>query len=791
MAQGVELATGYVSLTVSARGIAQEIQRELGGPIDRASKAAGDSIEDGIGGGASRAAQAAKLAISSIGSAAVLSGMKRAVDAASDLEEAANVTQITFGEAAGTIDDFASTAATRLGQSERAAREAAAGFGGLLQNLDFTAEEAAETSIELTTLASDLASAFNTDPAEAVQALGSALRGESEPIRRYNVLLSEQVLQQAAVEQGLVDQLGPLDAQTRAQAALGEILQQTSRYQGDFANTSDSAANAQRIAAAQAEETAASFGDAILPIYTRLVETAGDVAEVFANLPEPVQTGILALAGVTAVAGPVSNLLGLYRSLRPATQAASVAVNAASTAVQNSASSFDDLYTKGTRGSTALRGMAAAGGALAAVGLAATLYEIASAGAQVAVDLEGAAGATTEELQQVAEGIRTISGDDAVLEFFRQLAEGTEGTAQAAVDLRDAYAEAGQDVSGFDSILQDAADSQAIAAERTTEGEDALNEFTSATGPAADAQQDFGDEINATAGELFDWEEALDEGLQRLRDFYDLQTSVSDVQAEFRETLRELADFGAGETQARADALEAVADAQDRVNAATTDEERQAALEELSEAQGRLATATLEGQERLDEFRSSIQAGRDDILDTAEALFEQGKTTDEVIPILQGMADELFNVATEAGLAGDEALFLRGEFGLLPEQIDLNIRTNVSDVRADIEALLAIFTSRTADLIARGASLEFISGGSFAEGGVVPGALGEPVFIKAHAGEIVLNAAQQANVAAAVTLAPPSSGGDTINIHGIDRDDLAREVRVQQRIKDRVQAGGW
>jgi hypothetical protein len=646
VAQGVELATGYVSLTVSARGIAQDISRELGDPVERASKEAGQSIEEGIGGGASRGAQAAKVALSAIGSAAILNGLNRAKDAASDLAEAANVTAITFGEAAPLIDEFAAGAAEALGQSERAAREAAAGFGGLLQNLGFTASEAAQTSIQLTTLGSDLASAFNTDPADAVAALGSALRGESEPIRRYNVLLNEQVLQQYALQQGLVDSLGPLDANTRATAALGVILQQTSRYQGDFANTSDGVANSQRITAAKMEDSAADIGEALIPIYAKLTQTVGSVADVFAGLPDPVQTGVLALAGLTAVAGPVTNLIGLYRSLRPATQAASAAVNAASSVVTNSADSFDELYTKGTRGSSALRGMAVAGGALAAVGLAAELYSISQAAGEVVVNLEEASGLTTDELVRSFGAVEAFFGRGEALDGFRQLAEGGEATAQAAVDLRDAYLAAGRDVSDFDDILAETADSQAISADRAADGADALGEFTSAAGPAADAQADLGDETRTTARQLFDWAGALDDGIRSLRDLYDLQTASSDVQAAFRDTLRDFTDV------------------QEQSN-----------------------EGTLTGQERLDAFRGVLSSGRDDILDMTEALFDQGQTTEEVIPQIQAMADELFTNAENAGLAGDAANFLRGELGLMPDQVDANIRSNVTTVLADFEQL--------------------------------------------------------------------------------------------------------
>jgi hypothetical protein len=155
VAQGVELATGYVSLTVSARGIAQEIQRELGQPIDRASRDAGRSIEEGIGGGASRGAEAAKVALSAIGSAAVLSAINRAKDAASGLQQAVGGTSAVFQEASGAVEDFASDAAESVGLSERVARELTSQIGASLKGYGFAVDEAAAKSIELTQLGAD------------------------------------------------------------------------------------------------------------------------------------------------------------------------------------------------------------------------------------------------------------------------------------------------------------------------------------------------------------------------------------------------------------------------------------------------------------------------------------------------------------------------------------------------------------------------------------------------------------------------------------------------------------
>ena len=226
-------------------------------------------------------------------------GLFQAAQSASDLDEAVNLTQQTFGSAADEIGDFAAGAATAMGMSETAAREATAQIGGLLTNLGFAQDETVEWSKTLAVLGSDLASAFNTDPAEAVAALGAALRGETEPIRRFNVMLDDASVRAKAVEMGLADTTAEVDRHGKAQATLALIMEQTASVQGDFARTADGAANAQRIMAAQFENMKASIGEAALPILTALLGVANDMLGAFMSLNEA--TG--GLIGQLAVIG--------------------------------------------------------------------------------------------------------------------------------------------------------------------------------------------------------------------------------------------------------------------------------------------------------------------------------------------------------------------------------------------------------------------------------------------------------------------------------------------------------
>lgn len=255
------------------------------------------------------ASQAARSAASTmanvLGGAAFLAGAGKAINAASELEQAVGGTAAVFKESSAEIDAWAKNAAQSAGLSERAARELTAQLGGLLKGFDFTTDEAAALSIQLSQLGADLAATFGGKPEDAVQALGAALRGEFNPIERYGIALNVTQANLKAVEMGLAESTSQVDLNARAQAALQIIMERSADAQGQFAREAQTAAGAQAIAAAEAENAAADLGENMLPVYTRMVEVAGMVARAFGALPEPLQTAGIALAGIAVAARPV------------------------------------------------------------------------------------------------------------------------------------------------------------------------------------------------------------------------------------------------------------------------------------------------------------------------------------------------------------------------------------------------------------------------------------------------------------------------------------------------------
>lgn len=212
-----------------------------------------------------------------------------AIKAASNMEESLSKVNVVFGKGARDVEKFASSAAKNLGQSKQAVLEAAGVFGTFGKAAGLAGTDLAVFSNDFTQLATDLASFNNTTPEEAVQAIGAALRGEAEPLRRYGVLLNDATLKQEAMTLGIYDGKGALTAQQKILAAQAAIYKQTGDAQGDFMRTSDGLANSTRTLSATFKDLQAKFGAAFLEQAKTATQNINFLAQAFNKLPTPVK----------------------------------------------------------------------------------------------------------------------------------------------------------------------------------------------------------------------------------------------------------------------------------------------------------------------------------------------------------------------------------------------------------------------------------------------------------------------------------------------------------------------
>lgn len=262
-------------------GLSQAEARRFADQMNRAadSGAAVSRLDTTIGNLRASLSRAAVAAVAFFGVRGVINQAQAARDAFIDLGESVNAVQVVFGDASDTIFGFSDQVAQSAGLARSEFQQMATVLGAALQNAGLDADEAAKKTIILTQRAADLASVFNTDVSEALGAIQAALRGEGDPIERFGVTLSAAAVDAEAAALGFSKVAGEFDSTAKSAARISLILEQTNRVAGDFANTSDSLANRQRILAAETENARAELGEALLPVFESLVEAGPAVVE--------------------------------------------------------------------------------------------------------------------------------------------------------------------------------------------------------------------------------------------------------------------------------------------------------------------------------------------------------------------------------------------------------------------------------------------------------------------------------------------------------------------------------
>lgn len=241
---------------------------------------------------------------SQIAGAAILTGLTvglvKSGQAAANLEETVNKSNVLFGSASGQMQDWAAGAAQNLGLSKQAALDAASGFGDMFQQLGWAQDEAAGMSQSVVKLAADLGSFNNLPTAEVSEMISAGFRGEYDSLQRLIPNINAARVEKEALAMTGKSAAASLTAQEKAAATLAIITKDGARANDDFARTADSAANSQKIASAEFENAKASLGESLTPAMSKAAQVASTVFGAFNALPAPVKT--LAIV-ITAAAG--------------------------------------------------------------------------------------------------------------------------------------------------------------------------------------------------------------------------------------------------------------------------------------------------------------------------------------------------------------------------------------------------------------------------------------------------------------------------------------------------------
>lgn len=201
------------------------------------------------------------------------------VDLASDAEETASKFRNVFGKSTEDVTKQLDAFAKATGASKFALREQAAQFQSLVRPMGLTSKTAADMSVGMVKLATDLASFNNVSVDEAMTSIQSGLLGESEPMRRFGADLSAARVEAYAFANGMGKTAKDLTTAEKAQARYALMLQDTHLAQGDATETAGSFANQFKALKNNLSDVGTEIGMKLLPFVTKLTGALNDLFE--------------------------------------------------------------------------------------------------------------------------------------------------------------------------------------------------------------------------------------------------------------------------------------------------------------------------------------------------------------------------------------------------------------------------------------------------------------------------------------------------------------------------------
>lgn len=231
-----------------------------------------DKVGDSAARSGDKLKKFAKIGGAALAAGAVVAGKFAldAVGAASEVEQSFGALESVYGSNAKQVKKWADAAAMNVGLAKSEYANLAALVGSQLQGMGVATDESAKKSKSLIKMGADLAATYGGTVREAVEAVSSTLKGETDPIERYGVSIKASDISARMAAQGLGDLEGAAKKQATAQTVLTMLTEQTTKAQGAFGRESNTLAGKQERLKATFENLKATIGEKLLPIATQL-----------------------------------------------------------------------------------------------------------------------------------------------------------------------------------------------------------------------------------------------------------------------------------------------------------------------------------------------------------------------------------------------------------------------------------------------------------------------------------------------------------------------------------------
>lgn len=222
-----------------------------------------------------------------------------------DYEQALGKMNDVFGENNKAVKDWLKTSMESFGLSKLSAAEMIADFGALFDNYGFKIEETTKMSQSLVERVRDLGAKYNRTSEEVSTALNAIFTGQTEPLRKFGVVLNQASLQEYAYAQGVRKKISEMTEAEKVQLRYNFVMAQTSTALGYFKKEHNTASAQLENFREIVKEIGVTFGEVIIPVFGPILNGINNVLKYVAGLDQGTRKFIVTIALMAASIGPL------------------------------------------------------------------------------------------------------------------------------------------------------------------------------------------------------------------------------------------------------------------------------------------------------------------------------------------------------------------------------------------------------------------------------------------------------------------------------------------------------
>lgn len=227
-----------------------------------------------------------------------------------DFEQAMGKMEVVFERNSRNIEKWAQNSLKNFGLAKSTAIEMVGDFGALFKGMGIDLQKTEEWSRTLTERTMDLANFYDTTVDETIRALNAIVTGQTEPLRRFGINMTQATLQEYAYSKGIRKKIQDMTEAEKVQLRYNFVIERTNIAVGTTARESDTATGQLNRFKESVKELGLGFSEHILPIVVPVIDGLNNLIQGFSNLSDGTKKFIVIAGGIVASIGPALIVLG-------------------------------------------------------------------------------------------------------------------------------------------------------------------------------------------------------------------------------------------------------------------------------------------------------------------------------------------------------------------------------------------------------------------------------------------------------------------------------------------------